>query len=335
MAARFFAVQDRDDGGTLYALMAMSDQLRPGFTQAYRWMPNFDVWVVDRGLKRDFRSFPGDQLNEFEEIDRARARDLVRELPRIATRWVLDAYKDESERLTSADLGLESPSAPPDVIDAVRKARPGEWVSARVLPAAKYAAARKWVSEIRLGKKARWAQLGPLEARLVRGDAVIEAYVRRATSSGAVVAAAQRIAEAAHAGQLDKAGQPYIDHLRRVAGALADEAEPAEAVAAGWLHDVLEDTDTTPEELAEAGVPSETIEAVQAVTRRSGQAVEDYAARIAATPLAVEVKRADMADNSDPGRLALLDRATRVRLTKKYDRMRDLLDSHDRQSPGQ
>lgn len=336
--AKFYAVRDRDDG-ELYAVMVMTDQARPGLTHAYRWIPNFKEWVIDRGLKRDLRSFPGDQLNEFTEIDPKRAADLVRELPKITTRWVVDSYKGETERLASAALGLPvddvsaRPTTDPHMVDSVRKARPGTWVPVRVFPAEKGAAARKWASEIRLGAKARLASLGPLDARVVPSGEGLEVHVRRAVTSSAVVQVAQRIAEAAHASQLDKAGRPYIDHPRRVATRLTATGAPAEAIAAGWLHDVLEDTDTTAQDLSAVGVPPETIAAVQAVTKRSGETAEDYAVRIASTPLAVEVKRADLADNSDVHRLALLDDATRIRLTKKYTQMRALLDSHDKIAP--
>lgn len=62
-----------------------------------------------------------------------------------------------------------------------------------------------------------------------------------------------------------------------------------------------------------------------AVTKRSGEPPEEYAARILATPGAPLVKEADLAHNADPARLAVLDDATRTRLTAKYARMRALL----------
>lgn len=147
----------------------------------------------------------------------------------------------------------------------------------------------------------------------------------RETDGSAIVATAERIAQAAHADQVDKAGRPYIEHPRRVAARLSAAGAPTEAIAAGWLHDVLEDTETTPADLASAGMPAETIAAVLAVTKRTEEPPEDYAARIVSTPLAADVKRADLADNSDPARLALLPASTRDRLGKKYARMLTLL----------
>ncbi|MDX6230901.1 MAG: hypothetical protein QOI76_4291, partial [Frankiales bacterium] len=98
------------------------------------------------------------------------------------------------------------------------------------------------------------------------------------------------------------------------------------AEAAAWLHDVLEDTRTTVTDLAAQGIPATVVAAVEALTRGNGEAPDDYYARVAANPLALKVKRADIADNADPERLAHLDPATRERLTAKYDHARVVLD---------
>lgn len=133
---------------------------------------------------------------------------------------------------------------------------------------------------------------------------------------------AAELAERAHAGQVDKSGAAYIDHPRRVAARVTSDAARAVAL----LHDVIEDTDTTDVELLNAGIPSEVVDAVLALTRRRGQAPTDYYAAVAANTLALEVKRADIADNTDPARAALLDDATRVRLAAKYAKATKLLD---------
>lgn len=72
--------------------------------------------------------------------------------------------------------------------------------------------------------------------------------------------------------------------------------------------------------------------AVEAVTKRSDETVEQYADRICQTPLAVEVKQADLADNTDPQRLKARDAATRARLRAKYQRMTALLSESSRSS---
>lgn len=140
-----------------------------------------------------------------------------------------------------------------------------------------------------------------------------------------VVALARQIATAAHRGQVDKAGAPYIGHPARVAGHAAAAGGDERVVAAAWLHDVVEDTGITPADLRAAGVPDDVVTAVVAVTKVPGEQVEDYFARVNRDPVAVAVKTADLADNTDPARLAALDDATRRRLEEKYARARQLL----------
>ena len=134
-----------------------------------------------------------------------------------------------------------------------------------------------------------------------------------------IVARAEAIARAAHDGQVDKAGMPYADHPARVAARCAPDEE---AMAAAWLHDVLEDTDVSAAQLRAHGIPDAVIAAVESLTRRHDEQADDYYARVAANPLALKVKRADLADNSDPSRLAALalqDRALAERLRAKYE----------------
>ena len=142
-----------------------------------------------------------------------------------------------------------------------------------------------------------------------------------------MVRAARELATAAHRGQVDKAGRDYIEHPRRVVAAVAAHAAPErlpQAQAAAWLHDVVEDTDVTAEQLR-ADFPPEVVDAVEALTRRPGQDPEDYYAGVKADPIARAVKNADLDDNTDPDRLALLDAATRERLLAKYAKARAAL----------
>ncbi|MFF8234408.1 HD domain-containing protein [Streptomyces caelestis] len=132
-------------------------------------------------------------------------------------------------------------------------------------------------------------------------------------------------ARAAHAGQTDKAGRPYAEHLQAVAeGVRARDGDEGQ-IAAAWLHDAVEDDALSPQWLREAPLSSRTKAIVLAVTKRAGEPPEAYAARILATPGALLVKEADLAHNADPARLAVLDETTRTRLTEKYARMRALL----------
>ncbi|WP_121179081.1 HD domain-containing protein [Streptomyces sp. 1114.5] len=135
----------------------------------------------------------------------------------------------------------------------------------------------------------------------------------------------EAIARGAHRGQVDKNGHPYGEHIAAVARGTAARGGSEAQIAAGWLHDTVEDDRLSREWLAAAALPQETKAIVDALTRRPDEPVEEYTARILATPGALLVKRADLAHNSDPGRLASLDRATAERLVDKYARMRELL----------
>ncbi|MEU8541688.1 HD domain-containing protein [Streptomyces sp. NPDC048717] len=135
----------------------------------------------------------------------------------------------------------------------------------------------------------------------------------------------ETLAVAAHAGQTDKAGRPYAEHLRAVAEGVRARGGSAEQIAAGWLHDAVEDDALSEEWLTAAALPDAVKAMVRALTKRPGEEPEAYAQRIRATPGAPLVKEADLAHNADPARLAALDSATRARLTVKYARMRTLL----------
>lgn len=129
-------------------------------------------------------------------------------------------------------------------------------------------------------------------------------------------ARALNLASLVHDGQVDKAGAPYINHPIRVAERLADA--PIEVHIAGLLHDAVEDTwldlDTVEREFG-----PEVARLVDAVTKRKGESKPDYYARIkAAGPDAITLKQADIADNTDPDRLAALPEDLRNRLTAKY-----------------
>ncbi|MET9368759.1 HD domain-containing protein [Streptomyces griseoflavus] len=135
----------------------------------------------------------------------------------------------------------------------------------------------------------------------------------------------EAVARAAHAGQTDKAGRPYAEHLRAVAEGVRSRGGDQDQIAAAWLHDAVEDGRLTGQWLDRAPLTRRTKDMVLAVTKRSGEPPEAYAARVLATPGALLVKEADLAHNADPARLAVLDAATRRRLTEKYARMRALL----------
>jgi len=112
------------------------------------------------------------------------------------------------------------------------------------------------------------------------------------------IEAAKALATGAHAGQTDKAGLPYITHPERVASRLST----AEAQVVGWLHDTVEDTSITVQEI-ESQFGPETAAAVDAISRRDGEAWSDYIDRVAANPVARQVKISDLIDNSNLSRI--------------------------------
>ena len=136
------------------------------------------------------------------------------------------------------------------------------------------------------------------------------------------------IAAAAHAGQVDKAGQPYILHPLRVMLRVAGAHERMVAV----LHDVLEDTHVTLEQLVEEGFPGEVILAVQALTKHPGETRLQAAARAAAHPVARAVKLADNAENMDLSRIAQPTEKDYARL-REYEQVRALLLASDATYP--
>lgn len=131
-----------------------------------------------------------------------------------------------------------------------------------------------------------------------------------------IVAIAVGIARSAHADQRDQAGQPYIGHLERVAGYV--DPSNLKAVALAWLHDVIEDQGYTVERLIAEGIPDDVAHAVYLMSRKPGQEPDDYYAAIAANQLALEGKLADLADNTDPARLAKLPEQRQDKLRRKY-----------------
>jgi (p)ppGpp synthase/HD superfamily hydrolase len=124
---------------------------------------------------------------------------------------------------------------------------------------------------------------------------------------------AESLARRLHSDQFDKSGAPYSEHCRRVAAKLIN----IQSKTVGWLHDVLEDTELD-EGALRAQFDGAIVDAVVALTRIKGEASEVYYARVRANALALEVKLADIHDNLDPSRLALLSSETVKRLVVKY-----------------
>ena len=99
--------------------------------------------------------------------------------------------------------------------------------------------------------------------------------------------------------QKDKLGCPYVFHPFHVAEQMDDENSTVVAL----LHDIVEDTDTTFEELEQMGFNKEVIDALHLLTHEEGVEYFDYVQKIASNPLATKVKLADLEHNMDPTRI--------------------------------
>ena len=108
---------------------------------------------------------------------------------------------------------------------------------------------------------------------------------------------AMKIAYAAHHGQVDYNGIPYIFHPIHLAENMDDEI----SCCAALLHDVVEDTAVTMEELAKE-FPPEVIDVLKLLTHDDRTDYFDYVRAIRTNPIAVKVKLADLAHNSDQSR---------------------------------
>ena len=120
------------------------------------------------------------------------------------------------------------------------------------------------------------------------------------------------IAKDAHKGQVDKAGVDYIQHPLFVASLV--EGELAKTVA--LLHDVVEDSDWTLEDLRKKGLPEEVVQAVGILTKKRNEKYEEYILRVKQNPLARQVKLADLQHNSDLSRLTTVTEIDRKRAEK-------------------
>jgi (p)ppGpp synthase/HD superfamily hydrolase len=120
------------------------------------------------------------------------------------------------------------------------------------------------------------------------------------------------IAAIAHEGQVDKAGMPYVLHPLR----MMLSVDTPEARMAAVLHDVVEDTAVTLEQLRAEGFPGAVIDAVEALTKRDGEDYEAFIRRVAPNPIARKVKLADLRDNSDLSRIAQPTERDRQRIEK-------------------
>ena len=132
---------------------------------------------------------------------------------------------------------------------------------------------------------------------------------------------AMQIAFAAHKEQVDKSGLPYIYHPIH----LAEQMETEAAVCVALLHDVVEDTELTFDDLEKEGFPREILEALRLMTHEASVPYMDYVKEIGKNPVASAVKLADLRHNSDLMRLDTVDEKAKER-AEKYQKAMELLE---------
>ncbi len=135
---------------------------------------------------------------------------------------------------------------------------------------------------------------------------------------------ALKICFQAHKEQLDKGGIPYVFHPFHLAEQMDTEAE----ICTALLHDVVEDTDYTLEDISALGFPREVTDALALLTHAPEVPYMDYVKEIKKNPIARKVKLADLAHNSDENRMEIMTEWEAQKAKKraeKYGKARALL----------
>jgi len=130
------------------------------------------------------------------------------------------------------------------------------------------------------------------------------------------------IALRAHEGGKDRYGSPYILHPFRVMARVCSLAEKVAAL----LHDTVEDSALTIDDLRREGLPDEVVEGIDCLTKRGNEPYELYIGRVMTNPLAVKVKIADLEDNMDLRRIPVIGDEEVERLKKYHSNWRKLVE---------
>ena len=124
----------------------------------------------------------------------------------------------------------------------------------------------------------------------------------------------------AHKNQVDKTGLPYVFHPFH----LAEQMDSEIAVVCALLHDVVEDTPLSLQDIAEMGFPREAVEVLALLTHEEGVPYMEYVQKIKHNPIARQVKIADLQHNSDLTRLDTVDEWAQRRTAKYSEALRIL-----------
>lgn len=116
--------------------------------------------------------------------------------------------------------------------------------------------------------------------------------------------------------ETDKGGHPYINHLIRVSAKMKNKTDKTIAL----LHDVIEDTSITADDLIKMGYPSEVVDAVCILSRKKDETYSDFIDRIATSNnvSAIKVKLADLDDNMDLSRISKPQEKDLNRVRNRY-----------------
>ncbi len=132
---------------------------------------------------------------------------------------------------------------------------------------------------------------------------------------------AMRIAYDAHHGTMDKSGAPYVFHPFIVAESMDDEISTVVAL----LHDVVEDTDITFDDLKEKGIPESVIVPLRLITHEKGTDYMEYIRSVGTDPIATKVKLADLSHNMDVTRYCRPMTEYEMKRQEKYQRAKEYL----------
>ena len=123
---------------------------------------------------------------------------------------------------------------------------------------------------------------------------------------------AMKLSFEAHKDQLDKSGIPYVYHPFH----LAEQMNTEETVVVALLHDVVEDTEYTIQDMIEMGFPQSVTDALTLMTHSKNVPYLEYVVKLKENPIAREVKIADLRHNSDVSRLDTGDEKAIARIEK-------------------
>lgn len=134
-----------------------------------------------------------------------------------------------------------------------------------------------------------------------------------------------------HSGTFDKGGNPYILHCLKVCYYL--KTDDHELMCAAVLHDVIEDTDATYQDLKDIGMSDRVIDCVRRLTKVPGETHQEYLNKVMESSDSMRVKMADLRHNSDIRRLKGVtekDIQRVVKYQKMYQTIKEKLDGLNR-----